>query len=238
MSKNIYLWTEDRVDKAGFVFWKTLMKQLFPRVIVESKTNNSELIKAVQNLSDYENEYLILFDQAFDNIQVIREHQLLKKYIHARNNVHELNIICFEYVLLEFKNLPDWIYAPQDELLQKRTVAIEARKKLIDAIQNDGTDYKQISEIREYHQNLDAMNIEQLAARLLFDLTRNTGFEVTKSSLGICWVTSCCEWENRMEDDICGLDSKRMSLFEKMKTIMQNTSLKEKFRKAGLEAEI
>lgn len=30
-------------------------------------------------------------------------------------------------------------------------------------------------------------NIEQLSARLLNDLTRNTGFEVTKSNLGECW---------------------------------------------------
>lgn len=29
MQKNIYLWVEDRVDKAGFTFWKTMMEQLF-----------------------------------------------------------------------------------------------------------------------------------------------------------------------------------------------------------------
>lgn len=34
--------------------------------------NNSELVKAVRNLSDSENRYIIVFDNAFDNIQVIR----------------------------------------------------------------------------------------------------------------------------------------------------------------------
>lgn len=131
MQKNIYLWVEDRVDKAGFTFWKTMMEQLFPNVIVESKTNNSELIKAVQNLSDHENKYIVAFDQAFDNIQVVREHQLLQTCIRERRNVYELRLICFEDVLLEFEYLLDWIYAPHDEFIQKRAVAITAREKLI-----------------------------------------------------------------------------------------------------------
>lgn len=236
MQKNIYLWVEDRVDKAGFTFWKTMMEQLFPNVIVESKTNNSELIKAVQNLSDHENKYIVAFDQVFDNIQVVREHQLLQTCIRERRNVYELRLICFEYVLLEFEYLLDWIYAPHDEFIQKRAVAITAREKLIAAIRNQGIDYKQIKELQEYHQHLDTMNIEQLVARLLFDLTRNTGFEVNKSLLGTCWVTSCCEWKERRKDDVCGLDTDRMSLYEKMKTIWENTALKEEFCKAGLGA--
>ena len=48
MSKKTFLWIEDRTDKSGFIFWKTLMAQLFPEVIVESKKNNSELVKAVK----------------------------------------------------------------------------------------------------------------------------------------------------------------------------------------------
>ena len=43
LSKKTFLWIEDRTDKSGFIFWKTLMAQLFPEVIVESKKNNSEL---------------------------------------------------------------------------------------------------------------------------------------------------------------------------------------------------
>lgn len=38
--------------------------------------------------------------------------------------------------------------------------------------------YKEIQEIMEYDKHIKEHNIEQLAARLLFDLTRNTGFEV------------------------------------------------------------
>lgn len=236
--KNTYLWIEDRAGKAGFTFWKTMVGQLFPKVIVESKTNNSGLVKAVQNLSDNENEYIIVFDCAFDNIQVIREHQLLQKAIRMKKNVHELRIICFEYILLEFRWLLDWIYAPEDEFIRKRSAAIAAREKLIRSIQNPMMDYKLIKEIKEYYERVDNMNIEQLAARLLFDLTRNTGFEVSKSSIGECWLQSCCEWTARQPDDICGLDTNRLSLMEKMHTILQNTTLEKAFCKVGLEAEI
>lgn len=83
MPHKTYLWIEDRTGKSGYTFWKTMMQQLFPEVIVESKKNNSELVKAVQNLSDRKNQYIVVFDSAFDNIQVIREHQLLQKSIQS-----------------------------------------------------------------------------------------------------------------------------------------------------------
>ena len=36
MSDKIYLWLEDREGKSEFVFWKTMMQQLFPEVVVQS----------------------------------------------------------------------------------------------------------------------------------------------------------------------------------------------------------
>lgn len=95
--------------------------------------------------------------------------------------------------------------------------------------------YKGIKEILKYDKHIEEHNIEQLAARLLFDLTRNTGFEVSKGKLGECWVQSCCEWTERRKDDICGLDNSRLSVYDKMKSIYERTSLKEQFRASGLE---
>ena len=83
--------------------------------------------------------------------------------------------------------------------------------------------------------NILKNNIEQLSAKLLFDLTRNTGFEVSKGVLGECWIKSCCEWKERQEDDICGLDYNRLSVFEKMKRIYDGSSLRLQFPKVGLE---
>lgn len=45
-----YLWIEDRKGKASYTFGISFMEQLCPDVIVESKKNNSELVKAVKAL--------------------------------------------------------------------------------------------------------------------------------------------------------------------------------------------
>lgn len=232
-----FLWIEDRKGKASYTFWENLMKQLCPKIIVESKKSNSELVKAVRTLQDTENRYIIVFDNSFDNLQVVMEQKRLKNYVNEKENVFLLNIICFEYILLEFQELIEWIYAPEDEFLEKRAGTIVARHKLVEALQEDDFNYKGIREIVEYDKNIEEHNIEQLSAKLLFDLTRNTGFEVTKGVLGECWIKSCCEWKERQEDDICGLDHNRMSVFNKMKRIYDGSSLKLQFPNVGLGVE-
>lgn len=211
------------------------MKQLCPEIIVESKKNNSELAKAVKTLQDADNKYIIVFDNSFDNLQVIMEQKRLKQYVNERDNVFLTDIICFEYILLEFKKLIEWIYAPEDEFLEKRADAMIAREKLVNSIQAGNFNYKAIQEIAEYDSRIEEHNIEQLAAKLLFDLTRNTGFEVSKGTIGKCWTESCCGWEERREDDVCGLDHDGLSVFDKMKNIYEGSSLKEQFSKIGLE---
>lgn len=238
MLSPIFLWIEDKKDKASYIFWKNFIQQLFPNVIVESKKNNSELVKAVKSLKDTNSKYIIMFDNSFDNLQVVLEQKLLKNYADEKDNVVLIDIICFEYILLEFKSLIQWIYAPNDEFLQKRTEAIIAREKLVNAISSSKWNYKAIQEIIKYDKHIEHHNIEQLAAKLLFDLTRNTGFEVSKKALGECWIKSCCKWEERQEDDICGLDNNRLTAFCKMKRIYQETSLKEQLSNVGLEVSL
>ena len=230
-----YLWIEDRKNKSGYIFWQTILGQLCPEIVLESKQNNSELVKAVKALEDSENRYIVVFDNSFDNLQVAMEQKMLRKYAGDKENVILMDIICFEYILLEFKELIEWIYAPDDEFLVKRKKAITAREKLVKTIQSGEINYKDIREIIEYNENVDNYNVEQLSARILFDLTRNTGFEVSKGSVGECWIKSCCEWEERMPDDICGLDVSRLPVKEKMKRICKGTSLLKQFQDMGLE---
>jgi hypothetical protein len=141
-------------------------------------------------------------------------------------------------LLLEFKNLISWIYAEDDEFLIKRLKAIKAREKLVRMIEAGEMNYKDIKEIMDYNESVGSYNIEQLSAIILFDLTRNTGFEVSKRSIGDCWVKSCCEWPNRMKDDICGLDNRRLSVHEKMKQIYKGTCLVTQLQDVGLEVAV
>lgn len=235
MESKTYLWIEDRKEKSGYVFWQTFMGQLCPKVVVESKKNNSELVKAVKALQDTKNRYIVVFDNSFDNLQVAMEQKLLKNYADSKDNVFLMDIICFEYLLLEFKDLITWIYASDDEFLIKRQKVIKAREKLVRTIQNGELNYKDIRQIVEYSEHIENYNVEQLSAKILFDLTRNTGFEVSKGNIGECWLKSCCEWEQRMLDDVCGLDENRLQLEEKMKHIFHGTSLFKQFQNVGLE---
>lgn len=67
---------------------------------------------------------------------------MLIKYAKAKNIVFLMDIICFEYILLEFKDLVEWIYASDDEFLTKRKNVIVAREKLVKTIQNGEVNYK------------------------------------------------------------------------------------------------
>ena len=226
MESRTFLWLEDRKGKAGYLFWETLMKYIAPHVTVESRKNNSELVKAVKAIADDGNRYLIVFDNSFDNLQIYQEQRRLKEYVKNKRNVFMVSFICFEYILLEFTNLIKWIYGPEDEFLVKRVSAITAREKLVHSIQSGNINYKDIQEIIAYDNKLENHNIEQLSAKLLFELTRNTGFEITKGSIGKCWIHSCCDWTEREADDLCGLDQEKLSVSEKMKCIYEETSLK------------
>lgn len=179
MKSKTYLWLEDRKGKSSYIFWQIFMEQLCPEVVVESKKNNSELVKSVKTLEDTNNRYIIVFDNSFDNLQVVMEQKLLRQYADKKDNVLLMDIICFEYLLLEFKDLITWIYAPDDEFLTKRVKAIKAREKLVKAIISGEFNYKDIREIVEYNEHIENYNIEQLSTKILFDLTRNTGFEVS-----------------------------------------------------------
>lgn len=235
MPFNTYLWIEDRRGKAAYTFWDNFMKQLCPDVVVESKKNNSELVKAVKSLKDTDNKYIIVLDNSFDNMQVVMEQKLLHNYAKDKNNVFLMDVICFEYILLEFKSLIKWIYAKEDKFIYRRAKVITAREKLVNIISSGKLNYKDIKEIIEYDKHIKEHNVEQLSAKMLFDLTRNTGFEVSKGIIGDCWIKSCCDWQKRQENDVCGLDGNRLSVYDKMKNIYEETSLKVQLQKVGLE---
>ena len=75
MKSKTFLWIEDRKGKAGYIFWESLLRQLYPNIQVESKKNSSELVKSVKNIDDEVNKYIIVLD----NLQVVMEQKLLKQ---------------------------------------------------------------------------------------------------------------------------------------------------------------
>lgn len=230
MSK--YIWCEDK--SAGFQFWTELFKTICPEAIVETQNNNTELRKAVGKITDEKSEYYILMDEAVDNLDVLRELKKIKEIIDGKNNVKLVDIHSFEYVLLSFELLEDWIFAHDDDLQIKREQYLEDRKKLIRILGGAIITDEEQTDFAKLLDTYGKRNSEQLVACLLEEITKNTGFATNKKSLGCCFVNSCCEWQERAGDDICGLDENRLSSDEKKRTIVEYSVLKQAFEKAGL----
>lgn len=224
-----YVWCED--SGAGYQFWKEVFGTIYPDFIVETKRNNTRLRTAAEQLQEDGNFYFLLIDSAADNSDVVREVRRLKMKIAGKNNVCMIDLHSFEFSLLSFENLERWVFAENDELRERRRSSLQARELLVDLVLHGGN--------AEQLQQLKALlgaekNTEQIAAKLLFDITRNTGFETDKSRLGPCFINNCCEWAERQSDDICGLDSARITAEDKKKQIVEHSVIKTAFQKVGI----
>uniref|UniRef100_I5AW45 Uncharacterized protein n=1 Tax=Eubacterium cellulosolvens (strain ATCC 43171 / JCM 9499 / 6) TaxID=633697 RepID=I5AW45_EUBC6 len=225
-----YVWCED--TGSGLELWHNVFSYIDPEIIVQTKENNVKLRKSASRIFDDGNVYYIMIDSAVDNPDVLREVGALKKVTRDKTNVHLVDIHSFEFVLLSFRLLEEWVFAEDDDLREKREELLILRRRLVDLIINGGG----ATELQELKDSISSniTNSEQLAARLLRDITRNTGFETTKGHLGKCFVRNCCEWNDRKEDDICGLDMDRPSSDEKVKKIIELSVLKNSLEKVGL----
>ena len=225
-----YVWCEDA--KSGYQFWKCLFGTAYPDIIVETQNSNSKLNRAADNIND-ENLYYIILDTAIDNPDVLRELTRLKRNISRKNNIKTISIHSFEYSLLSFEFLEQWIFAENDDLKEKRSEIIKAKDQFVKLIKSGGNS-DELIEFKSVYGFPKKYNSEKISAKLLNMITRNTGFETDKSKVGPCFITECCEWENRQADDICGLDNKRLSISEKMDQIIEHSVLQAAFKEAGL----
>lgn len=119
----IYLWTED--SKSGFDFWKLISDTLYAgKIHVESKKSNSKLVKNVEKLKDTKNMYLIAFDHVFDNSKIddgsgtnTSMYGRLVDAVESRANVCLLDMYSFEYILLSFSELCNWVAQDRNSLI-------------------------------------------------------------------------------------------------------------------------
>lgn len=229
MSK--YVWCED--TGAGYEFWLKIFEALDKDIIVRSKKNNTELRKAVERVTDDGNSYYIFMDAAMDNSDVLRETQRVNKIAEMKKNVFFVKIHSFEYSLLSFKKLEDWVFAKEDELKTKRTKFLAAREIFLRMVA-EGISPEEQERFFELTKYDVTKNSEQLASSLIKDITKNTGFATTKSKLGECFVEDCCTWTKRQADDICGLDGEHLNSETKRKTIVMHSALQNSLSEVGL----
>ena len=226
-----YVWFED--SGSGYAFWNTVFKIMYPEFIVETKNSNTRLNKAIRQISDDNNLYYVIVDTVLDNQDVLRELERLKRSIIGKNNIKVIKIHSFEFSLLSFEFLEKWVFAENDDLKEQRKDKLEAREKLVKLISDGGT-ADELSLFKSVYQYQSKMNTEKIVAKLLTEITRNTGFETNKKQVGFCFVNSCCEWDDRQENDLCGLDDKRLSVSEKIEQMVNHSILQAAFREVGL----
>ena len=211
-----------------------MFNTIYPEYIVETKENNSRLNKAVEQISNDGNLYYIMLDTAIDNPDVLRESIRLKRNISGKNNVRVIKIHSFEFALLSFEYLDSWVFAVDDDFREKRKGLLDARDKFVELI-NNGGDRDSLSNFKSVYNYKSEMNSEKISAKLLFEITRNTGFETNKSKVGSCFIENCCELDNRQDDDKCGLDNNRLTVSEKMEQIMKYSVLQKAIKEANLK---
>ncbi len=226
-----YVWCED--TGSGYEFWKHIFNVVDESIVVETKGNNTNLRKAVAGISDEDNIYYILIDNAIDNPDVLREVMRIRTIVDEKENIKLVGVYSFELALLSFNLLEQWVFAEEDELKAKRNRLLSAKDSFVKLVV-EGDDANALSTLKE-NLEIDAnKNNEQLAAKLLYEITRNTGFETDKGNLGKCFIVDCCDWIERQKDDICGLDNDRISRVNKIKLIIENSVIKEALQKAGV----
>jgi len=226
-----YVWCED--SGSGFQFWREIFQTIHPNTVIETKNNNTRLRKAASTVKNDENEYYILMDSFVDNADVLREIDGLKRCISDKNNVHIMDIRSFEFALLSFQLLTQWVFAEQDDLKDARKELLQARDLFVESIVHS-VDSVKTKELENLFPYAKTHNNEQIAAELLYQITRNTGFETTKGKLGDCFIVNCCEWNSRQTDDLCGLEQRRISADDKKKQLVRYSLLKTAFEKVGL----
>ena len=151
-----YLWCED--SASGFQFWQAVFRVIHPDIEVVSKKGNTELVKATKNIDD-DNQYFIIIDTATDNPNVIRENKRLYSIIKEKENVAVIEIHSFEFALLSFKLLEQWVFAEKDDLKEKRKDFLAYREVFVDLFQSEST-AEALAVLKDIEEKYKAYNSE------------------------------------------------------------------------------
>jgi hypothetical protein len=188
----VCIWTED--STGGFNFWKQINKYIFDgKLTVETKESNSGFSDAVNELSDSDinNEYFIFFDYPLDNEALVNEYKDLVKAVNnspLKNNIHICKIICYEYLLLSFKEITQWT-------LCNKTNTIQNLNTIMSNIRDYHIDIKSITDENclEYLYGFKRYSTERVLKSLATAVTDKAYW--SSKDFGKCWHCDCSDIE-------------------------------------------
>lgn len=206
----IHIWHEDSSGSATNLFWEFLKIHRVSNVLINAEIKgfdgnanlHNHVCNAKYNAHDI---YYIFIDCVPDNQKALSYYNGIKEATSNKKNVKVLDLLCFEYMLLKFRYLLNWIKPTK---LTKDYVEGEiARAELIKVVEshnswltnpilvkyivkNKGIDTNN----QGWQRDLFFVSMENLASLILSKMTNGgtTEFGVSKTKLGKCWHCNCC----------------------------------------------
>lgn len=213
----VHIWHEDsdtyngskRIKSSTTQFWEfisdnNLITEL-NGVDIRGFNGNSELINYLESCKfNRDDLYYIFLDTVFDNKSVVKYMIRLENICKKHVNVINAKLLSFEYLILKFVDLSNWIKTYRNNKLYVE--AITVREHFIACMDNK-TSWRKDKSIVEFIYKLCSIDLknghnidkihnltsERVATLLLSTLTGGgpLGFQVTKTTFGKCWTCDC-----------------------------------------------
>lgn len=183
----LYIVCED--SKMGYRLWKAINDcMLGGKAKVVSSFGITNMVSTIKELGIRRGDRLFC---AIDNIQGVESYKVL---VWLGDNVHNIgyrycttNYSCVEDVFTSFEYLDKWITTLDQESREK----LDTARKIINNRCKDNMDDSLVTNSKLKKMYPTANTDEQMSARIIYDITKNTGFVVSKGGLGRCWTAQC-----------------------------------------------
>lgn len=209
----IHIWHEDSTNSSTQQFWKFLQSNqinpLLKNADIQGFSSNKNLRNHIKECIENHNihkadTYYIFMDCVQDNEVAYRLYNNLLYLTNGYNNIKVMDLLCFEYLMLKFKYLENWI-KPIRTSNKNFEKMLELRNIFIDIVETnkDWTKNKYIVQfvmaygkakmMKGEHLDFKHISEEYISTLMLSKLTSwyNADFCIVKTTLGNCWTCNC-----------------------------------------------
>lgn len=210
-----YIWTED--TGAGLHYWQMVNHYLlYDEYTVESKQSNQGLLDSVREIDlTADDFYYIAFDIVYDNMDIMNKYLDLSAIANASGGkIKLIDVTCFEYIILAFKELVRWTDSGRKDKVSMRACILEA-------MQGHRINLDEISDEKtlNYLMGFKRFSTERVMKSLAYELTDQKKWSVKGSLMGECWYMDCCAVNP--EEKNCSING--MSGEQKIETLLHDT---------------
>lgn len=212
-----HIWHEDSkstatIKAATTIFWETLLSysNISKCFSVQGFGGNSKLYEFMCNFDfdkdSAQHKYIIFMDCVLDNSNAYAYYTKAKQIVDGKQNVYFADLVCFEYLLLDFVPFESWV-APVKTKTPVYANLLKVREALLECI-HTGVSWITDNTVRTFvlkNSNVDLNDVnkcvdvlqhttsEQVITILLSRLTNGipSDFRVAKTNIGACWFCDC-----------------------------------------------